>query len=76
MAASWRPLGTILGASWSLLGASRGLMAASWGLLEAFWKPRGASWAPFGAILEEIDQRRGWGQLALPPQEAQMGPKP
>ena len=58
------------GASWGVLGASGEPLGASWGplggLLGPSWGPLGASWAPLGAILEEIDQRRGWWQLALP----------
>ena len=56
MGASWGPLG----ASWGPLGA---LLGRSWGALGSL---RGA----LGAILEEIDQRRGELQLALPLQSA------
>ena len=52
------------GASWSVLDASGERLGASWGplggILGASWRPLGASWALPGAILEAIDQKRGW----------------
>ena len=57
------PLGGLLGASWrplgGLLGPLGALLGRSWGALGSL---RGA----LGAILEEIYQRRGGPQLALP----------
>ena len=56
MGVSWEPLGSVLGASWGRLGAS-------WGPLGA---PLGSFRGGLGAILEEINQSRGFPNYGPP----------
>ena len=51
---SWRPLGELVVASWSLLGVLLRPLGASWGLLEASWQPLGSSWEALGTLLERL----------------------
>ena len=48
---SWRPLGSLLGASWEPRGGSRGPLGGSWEPLGGLWGAPGASWAHLGNIL-------------------------
>ena len=65
------PVGWLGGASWGLVGLLWGILDLA-GLLEA-WRPLGVSWAPPGAILEAIDQKRGWIISGSPRRSLQMG---
>ena len=68
--ASWGPLGSILGASWSILGPLGPIWGASWGLLGHL----GASWGHFGSILRPLGSILGSSWRILGPSWSILGP--
>ena len=68
LGASWKPLGGLLGASWSLLEPLRSLLEhlkSHAKLLTAFWQPFGSSWEGLGSFLDRLKSVLGasWSVL-------------